>query len=266
MKQTAASSTWMDKLRQSGTVTRSALQRTISGRWRSSGNLQRSASSSNMSGDADKISGRWRQSGSGMLRRSSTSERIDVSNDKLNLSISELNDSQGFELFSSYDHAYSDARLYRPSAENVASYLAPLKRTLSTKEMRRKDPLSQSVGQGLAASQKSNSLGNSIESFSPIMSPRRQRSNTVGTRTELMGQVIVELTNFLTPRSHAISCFAQVRAIKANYLVQTGVLIHRGFKHIFRNYVYLITQILEAVLMSVAMVCMPRRSTESWTA
>jgi hypothetical protein len=46
----------------------------------------------------------------------------------------------------------------------------------------------------------------------------------------------------------------QVRAKKANYMIQTGVLIHRGFKHMFRNYAYLVSQLLETVLMAIAMV------------
>ncbi len=45
-----------------------------------------------------------------------------------------------------------------------------------------------------------------------------------------------------------------MKAKKANYLIQTGVLTHRGFKHLFRNYAYLVSQLLETVLMAIAMV------------
>jgi hypothetical protein len=46
----------------------------------------------------------------------------------------------------------------------------------------------------------------------------------------------------------------KVRAKKANYLIQTGVLTHRGFKHLFRNYAYLVSQLLVTGLMAIAMV------------
>lgn len=220
-----SSSGWLDKIKQSGTISRAALQRTLSGRWRSSSNMMKSGDGEGENSDRIGSSASMRRSQSSARFRSGSDggpNEGNESSDRIGSSPS-MKRSSSSARFASHDRLDSslshqsldDSQSFRPSVEDLSSYFPVTKSLAQSKEMRRKE--------------KDASYPDFMET---PLSPRRQRANTVTTRGELMGQV---------------------RAKKANYLIQTGVLTHRGFKHLFRNYAYLVSQLLETVLMAIAM-------------